>query len=80
MQVGEEHKNTEKTARHHRLTVLHVKNMIYLNVFTQYSGVFSVAGGVREHLVTVTKDRNLYRQKKAINDQWLCFHQIIKQI
>lgn len=51
-----------------------------LNVFTQYSGVFSVAGGVREHLVTVTKDPNLYRQKKAINDQWLCFHQIIKQI
>lgn len=51
-----------------------------LNVFTQYSGVFSVAGGVREHLVTVTKDHNLYRQKKAINDQWLCFHQIIKQI
>lgn len=26
MQVGEEHKNTEQTARHHWLTVLHVKN------------------------------------------------------
>lgn len=75
-------RSTRTRSKLHDITGLQycMLRIMNLNVFTQYSGVFSVAGGVREHLVTVTKDRNLYRQKKAINDQWLCFHQIIKQI
>lgn len=62
MQVDEEHKNTEQTATS---LAYSTACAIYFNIFTQYSGVFSVAGGVREHLVTVTKDPNLYRQKKS---------------